>query len=995
MLPCHTRNGEAVEEERRNDGPRDGTERERIAERARARRRLRNFRLLPKIYSKFADFVIREGKPADEFLGAFLRGVLSSLRAYVEDPADAEVTPEEPFLLLEYGVPLDWELWERSGEVVTSLLYKNLMPQDLPVNPAEEDLKDLAERMTGNFLEFRDYFYLSQLTHNVGYVKSGENYAPHLATEDLEALDKLSPEEADARVGELFAPFSLGLVEIEDEDLDEQGNVVPERLEARLEGRTLYGPVARAEGDVDGKPFGADFVLAVYPLVVDPDERRAYFPVMTGLELDGGAPPFSVWSEEDRKTLWEMFEKGFAEFGTTAGEARAETSTFPPPVAAKPPTQKTFPLAFGPTVADTSALELARHAHRVRLPAASWSSLPSWEELQEQEVQRLLREEGDAAFEDLRKKTRDPQERRALLKNVSTDGGRATKTVLTTEGQKRLQIRQGMGKGFRFRDEKDGREYLVRLFQVGRGYLRVGLSWYGMAGPWVEEWNKQLQEQTAAMARGRQQRSLFEELEPEDRERVDRLVRRAQVLRDGRRLMELVLGQVGRQARNTVQIPAQTLRTLLTPAGDKDWKARVEGGLDALRACEFSVRSFDMEQLKGYGTFLAEWWYRGAGPGDHGNGMYYLHVTPGFVGCLSAFESGKVRLSSGREVTSYYLGKTFTKEEKKELPWARGEGGFSNFDAGRVFYSAAQGLSPEQENLVAFLEQELTLRKDPASASHKGVKVRYDAKDAREPRLYAADFCPLLPDGKLFHGALGHFKRSPEAGRSLYGRVTRSSATGGQHSEGLLAVLGYWLPPGAAHAKRAHVVRRALEDLKAVVVDYLGGVVAARRGKEWLSLEEASKLPEKELGQAKWYLFVPETWRADRREKWEAAMKERAARGEEPYAWTVTEDPAEAERARELLHEDGDGEKPLRHLFRAARLDRGLSLAQVGALFRVSKMAVSTWERGEKPIPTELVPLIRRWTDTGGAPTADELAARKTRRPGQGVKPPAPENGGG
>lgn len=969
-----------MEEERRNDGPHDGTERERIAERARARRRLRTFRLLPKVYRKFVDLMGQEAL-GDEFLSEFLLGILSSLREYVEDPADTEVTLADPFLLLEYGVPLDWELWERTGEVSASLLYRNLTPQDLPVNPVAEDL---VERMAGNFLKFRDYFFLSQLTHNAGYVKSGENYEPHLPAEDLEALDKLSPKEADARLDELFAPFSMGLVDIEDEDLDEQGNVVPERFEARLAGRTLYGPVARAEGNVDGQTFGADFVLAVYPLVVDLDEHRAYFPVMTGLEFDGEAPPFSAWTAEDRKDLWEMFLKAMEEDFRPAGEAGAETSTFPPPVAAKPPTQKTFPLAFGPTVADTSALELARHAHRVRLPAASWSSLPPWEELQEQEVQRLLREEGDAAFEDLRKKTRDPQERRALLKNVSTDGGRATKTVLTTEGQKRLQIRQGMGKGFRFRDEKDGREYLVRLFQVGRGYLRVGLSWYGMAGPWVEEWNKQLQEQTAAMARGRQQRSLFEELEPEDRERVDRLVRRAQVLRDGRRLMELVLGQVGHQARNTVQIPAVALRTLLTPAGDKDWKARVEGLLDALRACEFSVRSFDMEQLKGYGTFLAEWWYRGAGPGDHGNGMYYLHVTPGFVGCLSAFESGKVRLSSGREVTSYYLGKKFTKEEKKELPWARGGGGFSNFDAGRVFYSAAQGLSPEQESLVAFLEQELTLRKDPASASHKGVKVRHDAKDAREPRLYAADFCPLLPDEKLFHGALGHFKRSPEAGRSLYGRVTRSSATGGQHSEGLLAVLGYWLPPGAAHAKRANVVRKALEDLKAVVVDYLGGVVAARRGKEWLSLEEASKLPEKELGQkVKWYLFVPETWRADRRQKWEAAMKERAARGEEPYAWTVTEDPAEAERARELLHEDGDGEKPLRHLFRAARLDRGLSLAQVGALFRVSKMAVSTWERGEKPIPTELVPLIRRWTDTGEAPTADELAARKTRRLGR------------
>ena len=929
----------------------------------------------------------------------FIHDGFYSLCRYLESPEEPEVSWEDPVLELQYPVPLDWELWETSGDVAVSLLYRGLDHGDV-IEEARRDPKAFAHRITGNYLEWADYLLLSRMTHEVGYVKRGDEYEPHLPAEEQKKLDELPKEEAFARLDELFEPFSMGFLDVDEEDLDEEGNVVPERVEARLRGREPFGPAAKVSGDVDGKPFTADALLAVYPLVVDEDEHRAYFPVVVGLAFDGEGGDPTTWSEADRRQFWEELlgslreQIGAPPRPKQGGETKAETGTFPAPVAAM---KKTFPLAFGRTVMDSSSLEFLRQLHKVRLPATRWASLPSWDELQEEEVRRLREEEGEAAFQDFRRKTGDPEERRALLRRVYKDGGKTEEVRLTTEGEKRLQIRQGMGKGFRYFDRQAGKEYLVRLFQVGKGYLRVGLSWYGMAGPWVEEWNRELQKQTAAIAAGKTPRSLFEDLDQESRDRVDRLVRRAQILADGRRLMEAVLGQVGRQGRNPVRIPAVTLRTLLKLTTDKDWKARVEGGLGALRACEFGVRSFDMETVKGYGNFLAEWWYRGAGPGDHGEGDYFLHVTPGFLGCLTVFESGKFRLSSGREVTGYNFGKTLTKEEKKALGWGRGGKAvstFSGFDAGRVFYSAAQGLTSEQENLVAFLEAELTRRKDPAASPRKAAQVKRTAKDANEPRLYGRKDCPLLQDGKLYHGALGHFRRSPETGRSLYGQRTRSSATGGGHTEGLLSVLGYSLPPGAAHKERKKVVRQALEDLKAVVVDYLGGVVAARHGGKWLSLEEASRLPEKDLGRkTKWSLFLPETWREDQKRTWEARMEERAARGEEPHAWTVTEDPVEAERARELLLEDVEGTTPLRHRLRAARLERGLSLAHVGDLFGVSKVAVSKWETGTepdeedgvvrgRPIPAELEAAVLRWVETGEAPTAEELASRKTRRAG-------------
>lgn len=77
---------------------------------------------------------------------------------------------------------------------------------------------------------------------------------------------------------------------------------------------------------------------------------------------------------------------------------------------------------------------------------------------------------------------------------------------------------------------------------------------------------------------------------------------------------------------------------------------------------------------------------------------------------------------------------------------------------------------------------------------------------------------------------------------------------------------------------------------------------------------------------------------------------------------------------------------------RAARRSRGLSLAAVGALFGVSHVTISRWEAGPepdhsgrvhgRPAPSELVPLLDRWIETGVTPTAQELGSRRSARPG-------------
>jgi hypothetical protein len=136
--------------------------------------------------------------------------------------------------------------------------------------------------------------------------------------------------------------------------------------------------------------------------------------------------------------------------------------------------------------------------------------------------------------------------------------------------------------------------------------------------------------------------------------------------------------------------------------------------------------------------------------------------------------------------------------------------------------------------------------------------------------------------------ALGYFRRNPEAGFTLYG-----TASGGR-VDGFVAVMSYPLAPGRAHDARRGVVRKALEDLKAVAVDYLEGVVVGKLGgrthaeDDWLALDKWSDLDEDTLcRKLKVFVFLPPDWNQRRR-----------ARFERVTGYRVTESIEEAQAAR-------------------------------------------------------------------------------------------------
>lgn len=991
---------------------------------------------------------------------------LCNLRDYLQNP-DEGGTWDEPFVELQY--PLQWNF---NGPEEGRPVFVHVSIDE--AEAAQQDdaaRKELVQRLAREVAEVPRLRVLQDLTNHAGFIRYEDGTTCPLfpagpgQEKDLRAqLEALSPEDRQAELDRLLRPFCIGprkwwsrptiedlretiaeaggdpdtAASLSEADLDELDEMLWDEAAEESDEPGLVISLERG-----GRPLTVTVTAAIHPFIVDEAERRAYFPMVVGLIFAGEAGDPADWSEEDREAFWDLLLKGFRGAmaweddeggeGFTSGDYEPPTGTQtvseaaladrlvsrdellrhrdrqasgepaperigPPPPERRPPT-----LSFGTTKADVRALDFVAQLHHLRLPKR-WSTIPRWEDLERSEIERLEEEFGETAFEDHR-------DRPALLSRRTARDGRE-QLQLTSESVRALRVREGLGsKGFREVDRRTGQEYLVRLVQAGSGYIEVGLSWWGQAGPLVESWVQDARKEADKIRRDTQQPVLFEDLEKERQTRLDAMLASIRCWDYGRKVLEAVLGQVGRQAQNPVVVPAEDLRLLLGLQEHRDWKDAVEGTLEGLRRLESRLRSFDLgHDLHGYGTALASWTYLGRGPGRHGDGDYYLELGRQFLGCLSVFESGGRKLRGGVEAATFNWSiKELPNETRAAVGWtrkSREEGEtperFVVFDAGTVFYNAAEGLTPEQGRLVKFLEQQETLQgdlpaKDPATGKAWTKRAKRGSAEAALPRLYDRRFCPLLPEGKSFHGALGHFpKNNPESGRTLRGTARRRGKTGGAHHDGLLAVMGYLLEPGRATEARRQTVEAALQDLRAVVVDYLGGIVAVLTADgSWISAEEAQRLPwDDMLKRTRWFLFLPQTWREDRVRRYQdrsgnlVTEDEAVARSNREARWSGDEDASSPVGGQVGL--EGT---PLYQRLHAGMKERGLSQKALAQLFGVSQPLVSLWFKGTapdpttgavkgRPIPAEIRPLVERWLATGESPTNDELESLKSRRTG-------------
>jgi hypothetical protein len=625
------------------------------------------------------------------------------------------------------------------------------------------------------------------------------------------------------------------------------------------------------------------------------------------------------------------------------------------------------------------------------------------------EIDRLLMEQGQSAFRDLRKETKDPKARGPLLRKKPVAGQTMDKwpVELTDEAVRSLKSRNGY-RGFLAEDEDKAESLYKCLADHDGNLLEMWLSWNGLAGPLVADWRKRLREQVDAEKIALEAKSLplFQDLNQREVAKLDRLLNDLTLYERGRKIMEAVLGQVSVQRRNPIEIRADAFKPLLWETGDapKNWKRDVEAVLTSLSRVKFVLRGGG---IKAKGVFLASYItndednpspkafrYFPRGRGGHGEGFFVLEVSRAFLGCLRFFEDGAARLRTGADTVLLNYAKTLSDEERKLV-----RGQFVQWDAGSAFYSAAAGLSAEQKSLDQFIEANITLKRDAIPKGRKREHYKPKSEDAHAPRLYDKSFCPLLPEGQ-FTAALGHFRKNPEAGFTLYGTQAGKLGEAGQRPGGLIEKMGYILPPGRAHDQRAEVVKKALSDLKAVVADYLGGFVMGKlsakdqpQGKDpWLPLERFGDLSEELLcKRLKVFMFLPPDWSDRRKRPFETKTGQRVtedAREAEAEAHGFRHEMPPAEHAIFKGPEDGWLGLPLPGRLEAARKYRNLQRTDLARIFGVTPGAVTRWlvglrlgedRRRAKPIAEDLAVLMIRWIETGQEPMPKELAALPSR----------------
>lgn len=978
-----------------------------------------------KVYGK-----LLENIPEKFYSATFLdiiMGGLNTLRHCIENPKDTAVSWDSPWVEARYPVGWNWERYHISNyEIPEALLEAARKGEDLFKTRTDEVAK-MAQDLTATS---SSPAILSQLTHHVAVkVKEGHGDEVLFLEPEMEKEWETlkTDEERDAYLDKVREPFSIGGIEAIDLNGDqgviiklnhldtEEGDAPPLKPETMPEiiRKLNETPILFFTLEDEGRLLFGTVVIMIHPLVIDEDKHETYFPVVVGLVFSkDGEPSENVnpaeWAgdKDKQEKLFDELWKGLLvdlprKFMEDEKEEVAATSSKLVPVGAPSLESRrgieSRYLLNRPTIIDRGAAILQAHAGKLNLPR-KWKNVRKWEDLVREEVERIQEEYGEDALKDLRKETKDPNARgRLLVKRTNSEGIEVV--ALTKEVEEALMDSVGH-RGFRrVLKDKDGakREFLIKRFRVsGGGYMESRLSWYGQAWPLVDEGREKAQKELEGLQDRLREPLLFDELSAENRKQVEDRLRMMESIRDGREVMARILEVFGSKGENPLKVPAWDFRSLLECEKDPDGFRRVQGCLRALQEVRFHLKVAGVSGAahEAFGPFLGDVKYIPKGPGEHTDGDFYLTISESFVGCLRVYQTAHFKIRDPHKVLVYDWGKKLTKEEKKALKG--GPGYLKGFSSLGSYFDRAQGFTEQQSNLRRWIEHNVTLRKTAGSKwlGTVNLKIKKTARDAEEPRLYRREHCPILPMDKLFHGVLGNYSKG-EHGRKLFGTQTRGTEKSGGHAAGLLQEMGYDLPPGAARAKRGEIVRQALKDMRAVVEEAMGGVVAGRRGDLWLSLHDAEHIHvDALLKDVVWCLFLDQDWRERIPEAVEQYQKERHAKGEVDYLVKVTNrrdlvEKTETSRGTPDVKVGLEG-LPLHERLYVARKDRNRSQAAIGKLFGVSQMTINNWEKGQEPgddgrargktIPADVAPLIQKWIETGTTPTEEELSESKKRR---------------
>ena len=650
--------------------------------------------------------------------------------------------------------------------------------------------------------------------------------------------------------------------------------------------------------------------------------------------------------------------------------------------------------AFLPVTLPEGQTRMDRGAKRLLLGMADLDlpkdlmKAPAWDEMVEEEAGRIIteyREENRLIEEgnNLLERTEEPRPKKdpsqdPLLRVVRDDYGNES-LVLSSKGRQALRQRAG-AKGFReVKRDRDSlpMEWVVKHFKLPQGgYVETSLSWYSSALPFSTQARKKRGEELEAMLKAEAVKGtplLFEVLEDHLQDKIQAEVGLLRnTIPDAQRLCDYILREFGRTGINPIRITSDSLRILLKAEMDPHGHSKVEAALKALTKLHFNLKITGDPELRGdtFGVFIGEATYEPGGGGGHGGGTWTIYISPNALGVLRVFQQTRMKKDGLRQIFYYDWMRDLDREEMEVL-----SDGWEKSPSTLIpFYDESHGFTDTQKRLIRFLESNTTMTQHGARTERAHLQVRKKKHpDHNKPRLYDSTFCPLIPKGVKLTGILGVKKdpRYAESGWRLQGTPGRATDTSGARAPSLLHAMGVEMPSGAHGNKRNSITKRAMEDLEAVVVQAMGGLVAVQRPKgAWITLDRAKLLPADTLAKDSFFfIFAPEGWvdrMANHHEKW---SQDRAKAGK---GWEVKIDrktpPAPIPSIEPQEVGAGEPDSLHRRLATARKVQK-LTQAQAGALFGVSQQALGAWEKETKPIPARLRETILRWIETGETPT--------------------------
>jgi hypothetical protein len=237
------------------------------------------------VVSDFPDHVKKAKGPGwlAWYVMEIVKAALGSLRHYLEEPSEQEISWQEPIMEARWRVEWDWEHDQPA--------FGGLTAED-----AELEGEALVQRILSISWETLFATTLQFLTKYAYFKKRNAQFVPHLPWEILHHLDSLTPSEQQSLVDAIFRPYTFFGNRSDPNhanwsvDLD-GGNT-------RLSRDTPASLAFRATSDDGGTTLASGYVLTQFrPLVVDEEAHDAYFPATVAVIFDNGQVTPEQWAE--------------------------------------------------------------------------------------------------------------------------------------------------------------------------------------------------------------------------------------------------------------------------------------------------------------------------------------------------------------------------------------------------------------------------------------------------------------------------------------------------------------------------------------------------------------------------------------------------------------------------------------------------------------------------------------------------------------------------